>query len=102
MDNQTKNQIHNILYRYRIEENMDNFNKIAKVTNGKEIELYKVIFNILENCIIINETQYSLKICICSEEYRDLLEDISKKFFFKIVKRKRVDFTSNLFYTILI
>ena len=76
---------------------MDNFNKIAEHINGKQIDLYKVIFSILENCIIVNENTHSLKIEICSEEYRHLLDDISKTFFFKITKRRRVDFTSNLY-----
>ena len=105
MDNVTKNRIHNIMYRYSIKENMDNFNKIAEHINGKQIDLYKVIFSILENCIIVHENAHSLKIEICSEEYRHLLEDISKTFFFKISRRRRrrrVDFTSNLFFTILI
>ena len=81
---------------------MDNFNKIAEHINGKQIDLYKVIFSILENCIIVHENAHSLKIEICSKEYRHLLEDISKIFFFKITKRRRVDFTSNLLFTILI
>ena len=52
-----------------------NFNKIAEHINGKQIDLYKVIFSILENCIIVHENAHSLKIEICSEEYRHLLED---------------------------
>ena len=102
MDNVSKNGIHNIMYRYGIEENMDNFNKIAEHINEKEINLYKVIFSILENCLIIHENAHCLKIDICSEEYRHLLDDISKIFFFKITRRRRVDFTSNLFFAILI
>ena len=86
MDNLTKNRISNIMYRYGIEENMNNFNKIAEHINGKQIDLYKVIFSILENCIIVDENAHSLKIEICSEEYRHLLDDISKTFFFKITK----------------
>ena len=87
------------MYRYGIEKNMNNFNKHI---NGKQIDLYKAIFSILENCIIVDENAHSLKIEICSEEYRHLLDDISKTFFFKITKQRRVDFTSNLFFTILI
>ena len=102
MDKVTKNRIHNIMYRYSIKEKMDNFNKIVEHINVKQIDLYKVILSILENCIIVHENAHSLKIKICSEEYRYLLEDISKTFFFKITRRRRVDFTSNLFFTILI
>ena len=41
MDNLTKNQISNIMYGYGIEENMDNFNKIAEHINGKQIDYTK-------------------------------------------------------------
>lgn len=103
MDNVTKNRIHNILYRYGIDENADNFNKIAEVIFKKEIEIYKVIFNLIDACIIINENEYSLKIEICSGNHRYLLDDIAKKFFTKVVKRRRAsDFRSNLFFTVLI
>ena len=102
MDNINKNRISNIMYQYGITENMDNFNKIAEHINGKQIDLYKVIFSILENCIIVDENAHSLKIEICSEEYRHLLDNLRKTFLFKIKKRRRVDFTSNLFFTILI
>ena len=81
---------------------MNNFNKIAEHINGKQIDLYKVIFSILENCIILHENAHSLKIEICSEKYRHLLEDISKTFFFKITTRRRVKFiflTSHNFLT---
>ena len=100
IDNVTKNRISNIMYRYGIKENMDNFNKIAEHINGKQIDLCKTIFLILENCIVVNENSFSLTIEICSEQYRELLEDLSKAFFFKITRRRRVDFTSNLFFTI--
>ena len=68
MDNLTKNRVSNIMYRSGIEENMNNFNKIAEHINGKQIDKYKVIFSILENCIIVDENAHSLKIEICSEE----------------------------------
>ena len=61
---------------------MDNFNKIAEHINGKQIDLYKVIFSILENRIRVDENAHSLKMEICSKEYRHLLDDISKTFFF--------------------
>ena len=47
MDNITKNRISNIMNRYGIKDNMDNFNKIAKHTNSKQIDLYKTIFHIV-------------------------------------------------------
>ena len=102
MDNLTKDRVSNIMYSYGIEENMNNFNKIAEHINGKQIYLYKVIFSILENYIIVDENAHTLKIEVCSEEYKHLLDDISKTFFLKITKRRRVDFTSKFFFTILI
>lgn len=65
MDNVTKNKISNILYQYRIEENANNFNKLAEVIFQKEIDIYKVIFHLIDACIIISENNYSLKIEIC-------------------------------------
>ena len=62
----------------------------------------KLIFLILENCLIVYENKHSLKIEICSEQYREVLSDISKTLFFKITRRRKVDFTLNLFFTILI
>ena len=43
MDN-IKNQISNIMYRYGIEKNTENFNKLATVINQKEYVIYKEIF----------------------------------------------------------
>ena len=103
MDNVTKNRISNILYRYRIKENADIFNKLAEVILKKQIEIYKVIFNLIDACIIINENDYSIKIEIDSEGHRDLLNDIGKLFFIKVLNRRRpADFRSNLFFTVLI
>ena len=44
MDNIQKNQISNIMYRYGIEKNTENFNKLATVINQKEYVIYKEIF----------------------------------------------------------
>ena len=102
MDNVQKNRISNIMYRYSIENNEENFNKLAIVINQKEHFIYKEFFTLLENCRIVTENSHSITIEICSEEYRHLLEDISKKFFFKIIKRRKVNFNTNLFFTIII
>ena len=98
MYNVTKNRISNILYRYLIKENADNFNILAEVILKK-----KVIFNLIDACIIINENEYSIKIEIDSESHRDLLDNIAKIFFTKVIRRRRpADFRSNLFFTVLI
>ena len=102
MDNVQKNRISNIMYRYSIEKNSENFNKLAMVINQKEYVIYKEIFTLLENCRIVTENSHSIIIEICLEEYRYLLEDISKKFFIKIIKRRKANFDTNLFFTIII
>ena len=102
MDNIQKNQISNIMYRYGIEKNTENFNKLATVINQEEYVIYKEIFTLLENCRIVTENSHSVIIEICSEEYNHLLEDISKKIFIKIIRRRRANFDTNLFFTIII
>ena len=95
MDDVLKNQISNIMYQYGLENNAENFNKLAMVINQKEYYIQKGFFILLENCRIVTENSYSITIEICSEEYRHLLEDISKKKFIKIIKRSRVSFDTN-------
>ena len=102
MDNVQKNRISNIMYGYGIENNSENFNKLAMVINQKEYVIYKEIFTLLEKCRIVTENSHSITTETCSEEYRYLLEDISKKNFIKIIKRRKVNFDRNLFFTIII
>ena len=102
MDNVQKNWINNIMYRYGIEKNSENFNKLAMVINQREYVIYKEIFTLLENCRIVTENSHSITIEICSEEYRYLLENISKKIFIKTIKKRKVNFNTNLFFNIII
>ena len=102
MDDVQKNRISNIMYRYGIEKNTENFNKLAVIITQNEHVMYKEIFTLLEDCRIVTENSHSLTIEICAEEYNHLLEDISKKRFIKITKRRRVNFDANLFFTIII
>ena len=68
MEDVQKNQVSNIMYRYGLENNLENFNKLANVINQKEYYIYKEIFTILENCKIVTEKLNSITIEICSEE----------------------------------
>ena len=102
MDNVQKNRLSNIMYRYGIEKNSENFNKLAIVIKQKEYVIYKENFTLLENCRIVTENSHSIAIENYLEEYRYLLEDISKKIFIKIIKRRKVNFDTNLFFTIII
>ena len=60
------------------------------VINQKEYVIYKEIFTLLENCRIATENSHSVTIEICSEEYKYLLEDISKKEFIKIKEESSI------------
>ena len=100
MDNVQKNHISNLIYCYSTKNNLDNFNKLANQINKKEYYMYRQILLLLENCKILEEKSNSLKVEICSEEYRDLLDDMSKKNFIKVIRRRKVGFTGNLFFTI--
>ena len=102
MNNVQKNHISNLMYRYGIEYNLDNFEKPANQINKKEYYMYRQILLLLENCKILEENSSVLKLEICWEEYRQLLDDISKKFHIKIVKRRKVGFSGNIFFTIVI
>ena len=72
MDNCTKNAISNILYKYCIEKNESNFNKIAEVWLKKDIDIYRTIFQIINNCLIVDENTNYITIFIDSEQHRDL------------------------------
>ena len=102
MNSVQKNHISNLIYRYGIEDNLDNFEKLANQINKKEYYMYRQILLLLENYKIVEENSSVLKIEICSEEYRHLLDDISKKFLIKVVNRRKVDFSGNIFFTIVI
>ena len=102
MNNVQKNHISNLMYRYGIEDNLDNFEKPANQINKKEYYMYRQILLLLENCKIVEENSSVLKIEICSEEYRHLLDDISKTFLIKVVKRRKVVFSGNIFFTTVI
>ena len=64
--------------------------------------MYRQVLLLLKNCKIVEENSSILKIEICSEQYRHLLDDISKKFLIKVVNKRKVGFSGNIFFTIVI
>ena len=88
MDNVNKNKIHNYFYRYGIKETKENFEKLANVINKNKYLIYEQIFNLIENCRIINDDNYGLIIEIDSEENKHLLDDLTKIFFVKSLSKK--------------
>ena len=81
---------------------MNNFEKFANQIDKKEYYMYRQILLLLKNCKIVEENSSIIQIEICSEQYRHLLDDISKKFLIKVVNRRKVGFSGNMFFTIAI
>ena len=48
MNNVQKNHISNLMYRYGIADNLDNFEKLANQINKKEYYMYRQILLLLE------------------------------------------------------
>ena len=83
MNNVNRNKVHNHIYGYNIQDNVENFLKIAEVVNEREYAVYRQILYIIDNCRIVEEDSSSITVKIDLTEQRKLLEDITKKIFFK-------------------
>ena len=55
MDNVSINRVNNILYRYSIENNEKNFQKLARVINKRDYYIYNQILYKIDNCRIVSE-----------------------------------------------
>ena len=83
MDHVSRNRVNNILYRYSIENNEENFKKLAQVINKRDYYICKQILYMIDNCRIISEDSSGITVEIDLYEHSTLLEDITKKFFIK-------------------
>ena len=83
MDHVSRNRVNNILYRYSIENNEENFKKLAQVINKRDYYIYKQILYMIDNCRILSEDSSGITVEIDLYEHSTLLEDITKKFFIK-------------------
>ena len=83
MNHVNRNRISNYLYRYEIDSNEENFNKIAEVINKREYYVYRSIFYIINNCRVVDEDSSSIIVQIDLLEHNHLLEDVTKKNFIK-------------------
>ena len=89
MNNLNRNKVNNYSYLHNIQDNEENFKKIAEVVNKREYTIYRQILYIINNCRIIEEDSSSITVEIDLIEHGKLLEDITKKiFFFKLGTRK--------------
>lgn len=85
MDDVNKNRIINYLYRYSIENNDENFNKLAQVITKKKNFVYRKTFYMFGNCRNVSEDSSSITIETDLIEHNTLLEDVTKLFFTKIL-----------------
>ena len=83
MNNVNRNKVNNYIYLYNIQDNEENFKKIAEVVNKREYTIYCQILYIMDNCRIIEEDSSSITVEIDLIEHGKLLEDMKKKMFFK-------------------
>ena len=103
MEQNVKKKIREILADYNIEDSPNNFNIVTQaLLYGKNIDIYHKILQLAPFCIITNENFHSLTCEIEISKNKQLLEDINKLFFIKIMKGLPADFRSNLFLRIII
>ena len=55
MNHVDRNRIHNFIYRYRIKDTEENFNKIGKLITQRKFYVYCKILYIIDNCCIVEE-----------------------------------------------
>ena len=91
MNHVNTNRINNYIYRYRIKDTKENFNKIGEVIKQREFYVYCKILYMIDNCSIIEEDSTGITVEICLEEHRELLEDLTKSFFTKKISTRRVE-----------
>ena len=90
MNNLNRNKVNNYSYLYNIQDNEENFKKIAEVVNKREYTIYRQILYIINNCRIIEEDSSSITVEIDLIEHGKLLEDITKKNFKKNWVREKL------------
>ena len=90
MNNANRKKVNNCIFLYNIQDNEENFLKIAKVVNKREYTIYRQILYIIDNCRIIEEDSSSITVEIDLIEHGKLLEDITKNFFKKNWVREKL------------
>ena len=83
MNHVDKNRVHNSIYRYRIKDTEENFNKIWELITERKFYIYCIILYIIDNCRIVEEDLRRITVEICLNEHRELLEDLTNSFFTK-------------------
>ena len=91
MNDIDKNRINDYIYRYRIKDTAEYFNKIAEVITKREFFIFRQILYIIDNCRVVEEDSTGLTVEICIDEHIHLLEDITKKFFTKRINTRKAE-----------
>ena len=109
MNHADRNRIHNFIYRYRIKDTEENFDKIGEAITKRKFDIYRKILYIIDNCRIVEEDSTRITVEICLNEHRELLEDLTNSFFTKKFSTRKVEvkighayFVGNPFLTIKI
>ena len=109
MNHVDRNRINNFIYRYRIKDTTENFNKLAEVITKRKSYIYRTFLYIIDNCHIVGEDSTGITVEICLDEHRDLLKDLTANFFTKKIRTRKAEkkvghgyVTGNPFLTIAI
>ena len=89
MNHVDRNPINNYMYRYSIKDTAENVNKLAEVITKRKFYIYCTILYVIDNCRIIEEDSTGITVEICLDEYRHLLEDLTKIFFTRKIKTRK-------------
>ena len=103
MEQNVKKKNREILADYNIKDSLNNFNIVTEaLLYGKKIDFFHKILQLAPFCMITNENIYSLTCEIEISKNKQLLEDIKKLFFIKVMEGLQADFRSNLFLRVKI
>ena len=91
MDDVSRNRVSNLVYYYSIENNEENFKKLAHVIDKKDYYMYKQILGLIDNCRIVSEDSSGLTVEIDLYKHEKLLKDITEKFFIKKISTRKVE-----------
>ena len=80
MDHVSRNRVNNILYCYSIENNEENFQKLAQVINKRDYYISKQILYMTDNCRIVSEDSSGITVEI------DLYEKLKKKLTLLVIR----------------
>ena len=89
MNHVDRSRIHNFMYRYRIKDNEENFNKIGEVITQRKFYIYRKILYIIDNCHIVEEDSTGITVEICLNEHRELLRNLTNSFFTKKIVQEK-------------